>query len=369
MSIQNGNENRQIAHLHHLIEFELEKAQTEFFAVKKDLLGFILLIVGLCGLLVYIPLDIFLADLFPIGLIFLIGYTFFFIIASYHFIGIDNRNSSLIVFLLSHVNNPILREKISNFLNDSRNDDTIQILNVIYLISFSFFCIITFIYSISVLSYNPDVKPLYSCNIYIVILLIAQTIFIVWTFLKLNYSKENFSYHHKTSFWKFTYPAILLFICGIILLFYGNYSNIAPFSKIAINSTYSQVLIDSIQNHNEIEILIAIFSYFVIVVILVMDFATSKIISNRIYKKIQDLNKIKSKIDLFLIGKSENIDINEILIVYFKTRRVSFRTVTIGPFFWFYLPDLIISDDELKEFRNLYFTDEDLKLQDTDSRH
>jgi hypothetical protein len=347
-------EEKKISQLYHLIEFELQKAYTDSYAIKKDNLGFIILLIGLFGLLVYIPIDLFLYDWFFIALLFLIGYSLFFIFISNKFINDENINIRTENQLLSAARDPKLNEKISTFFKDTYNDQIVPFLYVFFVLITCYFITICISYGLSIITpTSSKLKSLYPFNIFFIILLLLQAISIIFIFFKLDYLKKRLEDRNESSFLKFSWPSISLSIFCFVLLIYGMIFKIPPFSTIEANSTYSPEIIELAQSHNELLIVFAIFVYLLLILVIVMDFMISQHLSDQINKKIEKLNEIKSKIDLNLMGISNNLDINDIFKDYLKLKMISPKVFCISGFFWFIIPSSIISTEEKHELFKL----------------
>lgn len=345
---QKNDKNEEIFHLHHLIEFELEKTQTESIAVKKDMLGIILLIFGFCGLLVYIPIDLFLYNLFPIGLFFLIGYSLLFIFASHNLIKEDNIDFIIEKTVIRNFPKTDFQTKLSNLFKESYLSQTIPILTVFFDVLFCYFTTISIVYFLSIFAFNT---PLFSIDYVIFVLLVLQGLAIVWIYKNFGFLKKKIEKRENFSFITFAIPSIILLIGSLGLFLYGVIFHIPPFTKIITNSSFSPELVASAQTHNEFFIIFPIFSYLMIVFIVILDFVIAQQLSVQIDKKIQDLNGIKSKIDLYLIGSSKkNIDKLAILKEYLKAKRFSVKVYCFAGMFWLYLPSSTISKDEVSEF-------------------
>lgn len=354
-------ENTQINHLYHIVEFELQKTQDQIIETKKDTTTFFILLVALLGLLTFFTYDLFLYEGFFFCLMFSIGISVTLLIMSYFYIKADNELFSKSPFVALCLFWGIDLEKFFNVFKKQKRDMTFSFLSIFIKLNVFFLSITVITYIASVIIIPPNSVALYTINWGFILFLIFQIIFSLIMFINFNSLKKQ---EQTFSYLQFAWPIFFFAIISIIFVLYGFNSHQPPFTAIKESNLFSPLLIEHSIEYNQFFLTLGTATFMIIIAYVCVDFFSYGITSDRLNEKIEKLNELKSKLDMYFLKKIPDPNFNSIFEEYLITKFCTPRIANLWGIIWYILPMQLLSFDEMQELINYLVPKPDFITED-----
>jgi hypothetical protein len=325
--IQIDEKSKKIEKIYQIIEFEIDNANNQISMVKKDNINFILLFFALIGFFAFIPLDVFLYQWFPSGILITgvmmgciggISIFLYFKRPTWNKKGNQKKShkDDICEFcesstICENISDLTRKEKIQKYSDSVLIENMDLIYSAYVLPSFFFFLtsMISYIYLTNPNSLK-DISSLFTQNSLIVTFLVLALV--VYFALWVQYSRFLKRGDLKKYLFQLALFSILIVILSCIILIYGYSTKIPPFIQIENSSQFSPLLVEHAKNIPSFPLSLIVAIYSGAIALVLMDYIFSSRYIEKVNYKLEELFILKYRIDRYRLGISSNLNIEEI---------------------------------------------------------
>jgi magnesium-transporting ATPase (P-type) len=327
MSDENSEKPNKIEKIYHIIEFEIDNANTQISLSKKDNINFILLILALIGLFAFVPADTFFYEwisngLWMAGVLIAIvcgtSILFYYIVLNKEktnkmgVSNIENEDKCALCktsVICKNITDPERKEKMRDYSNTLIVNTISLFFSALIYTSFIFF--ITSAFAYMYYSNSKDISPTFQTDSWISFILTLILLgYILFYFKHKSLLKKRDFKKYISRVALFSSPIL---ICFAIMAIYGFVSKIPPFIAISNGTQFSPLLTEHLKIIPALPLSYIVAVFTLVVGLVLFEFFVSSQYIQDISKKLGMLLILKHKVERYQLGISPDLNVEEVI--------------------------------------------------------